>query len=82
MEMPLSDTHGDRVRGDFDAGDGRVKKEPGHISPAANALLGVMKPLSCKQTFCRECLKHTQRALLNWDLEVTGRSLPGFRPDD
>lgn len=51
MEMPLSDTHGDRVRGDFDAGDGRVKKEPGHISPAANALLGVMKPLSCKQTY-------------------------------
>lgn len=51
MEMPLSDTHGDRVRGDFDAGDGRVKKEPGHISPAANALLGVMKTLSCKQTY-------------------------------
>lgn len=48
--MPLSDTHGDRVRGDFDAGDRRIKKEPGHISPAANALLGVMKPLSCKQT--------------------------------
>lgn len=33
----------------------RVKKEPGHISPAANPLLGVMKLplsfLSCKHTY-------------------------------
>lgn len=32
--------------------------------------------------FCHEYLKHTQRALLNGDLEVTDQSLSGFRPDD